>query len=131
MAALPSKKVDDGQNLEMYCLIWLDATVNTTPENVQAQKQLQKIINNLVTFDDDQQCFHYIKNLSIEDRVIIIVSGRFGRIIVPKIDNMKQITSVYVYCFDKRANEQWSQKFSKVKYTLFITRFFQYYILFR
>ncbi len=41
------------ENLETYSLIWLDAFVNTSEENFQAQKQLQTSINHLLTFDID------------------------------------------------------------------------------
>ncbi|CAF1065387.1 unnamed protein product [Rotaria sordida] len=115
MAAAPLKTIENDENLETYCLIWLDASVNTAKENRQIQQQLQAIINHLLTFEDDQQCLHYIKNLSENDRTILIVSGRFGRIIVPQIVHLRQITSIYVYCFDKKANELWSQQFPKVK----------------
>ncbi|CAF1199992.1 unnamed protein product [Rotaria sp. Silwood1] len=115
MAAVLPKTIENDENLETYCLIWLDASVNTSRENFKVQQQLQAIINHLLTFEDDQQCLHYIKNRSEDDRIILIVSGRFGRIIVPQIANLQQITSIYVYCFDKTANELWSRPFAKVK----------------
>ncbi|CAF3487046.1 unnamed protein product [Rotaria socialis] len=115
MAAVSWKAIENNENLEVYCLIWLDVSVNSSRENIQAQQRLLKVINHVLTFDDDQQCLHYIKNLSEDDRIILVVSGKFGRSIVPKIANMQQISSIYVYCFDKKGNEQWSQHFPKVK----------------
>ncbi|CAF3435768.1 unnamed protein product [Rotaria sp. Silwood1] len=85
MAAVLPKTIENDENLETYCLIWLDASVNTSRENFKVQQQLQAIINHLLTFEDDQQCLHYIKNRSEDDRIILIVSGRFGRIIEIKI----------------------------------------------
>ncbi len=110
-AVLPSKT---NENLETYCLIWLDAGVNSSKETIQAQKQLQTSINHLLTFVDDQQCLQRIQSSSKDDRIVLIVSGRSGRIIVPKIAHLRQIISIYVYCMDKKANEQWTQPFSKV-----------------
>ncbi|CAF3485807.1 unnamed protein product [Rotaria sp. Silwood1] len=49
------------------------------------------------------------------DHIILIVSGRLGQIIVPKIAQLQQIILIYVYCQDKKANEQWGKQFSKVK----------------
>ncbi|CAF2972271.1 unnamed protein product [Rotaria sp. Silwood2] len=115
MAAVSPKTIENDGNFETYCLIWLDASVNSSKENCQIQEQLQAIINHLLTFEDDQQCLHYIKNRSEDDRIILIVSGRSGRNIVPQIVNLQQITSIFVYCFDKKANEQWSKQFTKVK----------------
>ncbi|CAF2639113.1 unnamed protein product [Rotaria sp. Silwood2] len=103
------------ENLEQYCLIWLDATVNSSEDNIKAQKQLRKSINNLLTFEDDKQCLQHIHSISKNDRIILIVSGRLSRVIVPKIAQLEQIISIYVYCQDKKANEQWAKQFSKVK----------------
>jgi hypothetical protein len=68
----------------------------------------------LLTFEDDQQCLRYIKNLNKDERIILIASGRSGRNIVPQIAHLRPITSIFIYCMDKKANEQWSQKFPKV-----------------
>jgi protein gp37 len=102
------------QNLETYCLIWLDVSVNNSQENIQAQQQLRTSINHLITFEDYQQCLQYIEFVPKDDRIILIVSGRLGQIIVPKIVKYRQVTSIYVYCMDKKANEQWAKQFKKV-----------------
>ncbi len=102
------------ENLETYCLIWLDASMNSSKETIQAQKQLQTSINHLLTFENDQQCLQHMKSFSKDDRIIFVTSGRSGRIIVPKIAQLRQIISIYIYCMDKKANEQWTQSFSKV-----------------
>jgi hypothetical protein len=104
------------ENLETYCLIWLDASVNSSQQNIDAQKQLRASINHLLTFEDDQQCLQYIHSLPKDDRTVLIVSGKLGRIIVPKIVQLRQIISIYVYCMDKKANEQWASQFSKVSF---------------
>ena len=101
-------------NLETFSLLWLDAQVNTTEENRQAQQKLRKIINHLKTFDDQNQCQQYILSLSPQDRLVLIVSGRLGRQLVPQIHQLRQISSIYIYCMDKQANEQWAKNFTKV-----------------
>ncbi len=100
------KKTQKNENLETYCLIWLDASVNGSQENIQAQQQLRSSINYLLTFQDDQQYLQYIDSVPKDDRIVLIVSGRLGRIIVPQIVQLRQIISIYVYCMDKKANEQ-------------------------
>ncbi len=102
------------KNLETYGLIWLDASVNNSQENIQAQQQLRASINHLLTFEDAQLCLQYINSLPKDDRSVLIVSGRSGRIIVPQIVHLRQIIAIYVYCMDKKANEQWALHFSKV-----------------
>ena len=101
-------------NLENYCLIWLDALVNSSDENCQAQQELRKYINYLLTFENDQQCFEQIHSLSKNIHIFLIVSGRTGKIFVPKVAHLPQIISIYVYCTNKEANEEWAQHFPKV-----------------
>jgi hypothetical protein len=100
-------------NLETYCLIWFDNSVNNS-QNIQAQNILRTSINHLLTFDDDERFFQHIDALSDDDRVILIVSGRLGQTIVPQVSPLRQIVSIYIYCMDKKANEQWAQNFIKV-----------------
>ena len=107
------------ENLESFALLWLDAHVNIEKENRHAQKQLRKIINHLKTFDDEVQCEQYISTISSQDRVVLIVSGRLGQSIVPRIHHLRHIISIYVYCRDKTTHEQWAKNFKKVFHLLF------------
>ncbi|CAF3132461.1 unnamed protein product [Rotaria sp. Silwood2] len=110
-----ANSIETNQNLETYCLIWLDSSVNKSKENIYAQQILRTSINHLLTFEDDELCLQYIDGLSNDDRVVLIVSGRLGQTIVPQVAFLRNIVSIYVYCMDKQANEQWTQHFSKVK----------------
>ena len=67
------------------------------------------------TFDDQNQCLQRILSLSTQDRLVLIVSGRCGRQLVPQIHHLRQVSSIYVYCMDKKANEQWAKDFIKIK----------------
>ncbi len=102
------------QNLETYSLIWLDATVNISKENIRAQQQLRTSINHLRIFEDDNECEEYIRSIPKEDRIVLIVSGGLGQKIVPHIHQLRQVFSIYVYCMNKKKNQQWAQQFSKV-----------------
>jgi hypothetical protein len=126
MGGLWSYITQNNQNRETYSLIWLDASVNCSQENIQAQKQLRASINHLLTFEDNDRCLEYIRSVSENDRIVLIVSGRLGRNIVSKIAHFRQIISIYVYCMDKPANEEWAQHFPKVSITFTYFRSFDY-----
>ena len=104
----------DDKNLEIFSLIWLDENVNVKDTRDTEQK-LRSIINHLKKFQDVKQCQQYIEQRSKKDRLILIVSGQLGREIVPSIHKLRQVISIYVYCMDKKSNEQWACKFAKVK----------------
>ncbi|CAF4940366.1 unnamed protein product, partial [Rotaria socialis] len=93
---------------------WLDANSNAKDTRDTEQK-LRSIINHLKKFQDVKQCQKFIEERSKNDRISIIVSGQFGREIVPAIHKLRQIISIYVYCFDIVLNKQWADKFSKIK----------------
>lgn len=101
-------------NSETFSLIWLDAKVNNSQENINAQHQLRKLINHLKTYTDSNQCEQYIRSVSDNHQIILIVSSHLGEIVVPRIHQLRQISSIYICCMDKTKNEQWSNQFEKV-----------------
>jgi hypothetical protein len=105
------------RNLETFSLVWLDNTINNSQENLNTLKRLRTIINHLLTFEDSKTCEEYICSVSNHDRIVIIVSGISGRQLVPRIHELEQVCSIYVYCMDRKTNEQWTKNFPKVKIT--------------
>lgn len=103
---------DETEQSEMFCLIWLDSSPH---EDRNTEQQLRAIINQMKKFQDLQQCQQFIEKSSGKDRLILIVSGRLGREILPRIHHIRQVISIYIYCMDKPANELWSSKYAKVK----------------
>lgn len=103
------------KHLEIFCLIWLDAI--TDPEEIDdTEQKLRSIINHIKRFQDVKECEEYIIKRLQHERLVFIVSGQLGRKIVPSIHKRRQVTSIYVYCMNKKDNEEWASKFSKVKF---------------
>ncbi|CAF1352377.1 unnamed protein product [Adineta steineri] len=102
------------KSLEIFSLIWLDANVDVKGTR-DTEVKLRSIINHIKKFQDINECQKYIQQTSQKDRLVIIVSGRLGREIVSSIYKLRQVISIYVYCTDKKTNENWASKFSKVK----------------
>lgn len=49
------------------------------------------------------------------EKIILILSGRYGHRIVPVIHDFQQLKAVYIHCNNVSANEEWSEQFNKVK----------------
>jgi hypothetical protein len=113
-SSLRKTVLENDRNLEVFTLVWLDESVNTTTQNLDVQQQLRSLVNNFKTFEKVNECIHYIRNNSKNNQIILIVSGQLGREIVPRIHRLTQITCIYVYCMNKEKNEKWAQKFPKV-----------------
>lgn len=108
-------------DLESVCLLWLDASANTSTENIATQKQFRTITHRLKVFQTVYDCEQYIQQKPRDDRIFFIVSGQLGREIVPRIHHYRQIFAIYVYCQNKQANEEWANKFSKVIHSFCLT----------
>jgi tetratricopeptide (TPR) repeat protein len=110
-----STPLPGAHDLETICLIWLDASANVSAENIATQKQIQTITPHFKIFQNVKDCEQYIRQKCKDDRIFFIVSGQLGREIVPRIHQCRQIFSIYVYCQNKQLNEEWANKFAKVK----------------
>ncbi|CAF1331170.1 unnamed protein product [Rotaria sp. Silwood1] len=88
--------------------------LNTSTENIITQRKFRSIIHYFKTFSHVQDCEQYIRQKTKDDRIFLIVNGRFGQEIVPRIHQFRQIFSIYVYYQDKEKNEEWAKKFIKV-----------------
>lgn len=101
-------------HLERFGLIWLDANVHA--EEIQfAQQKLCDVINYLEKFQKVDECRQYIEERPKDDRLVLIVSVEFAQEIVPLIHNLCQVSSIYVYCKNKKGDEQWTHNFIKVR----------------
>jgi tetratricopeptide (TPR) repeat protein len=100
--------------VEDFIVIWLDSTINETNEDTHNSiLQLQNIVNSFKAFRDPNQCIDFITNGTYE-KVFFIISGSFGHKLVPLIENITQINSIYVFCRNRQINEQWASKHHKV-----------------
>ncbi|CAF4372181.1 unnamed protein product, partial [Adineta steineri] len=97
----------------MFEFVWLDCTADSTEENKEIQKKLRHIIEKLRTFDSVEACEKYLRNTP-KQSIILIVSGAFGRQIIPKIHDLSQIIAFYVFCQNKKPNEEWASKYNKL-----------------
>ena len=113
--ATSSKSQSTDFNTESFASLWLDQNVNKTEDNLQTQQELRQLINHLRTFDNADQCEQYIRKIT-KEKVILIVSGSLGRELVPRLHDLPQFSTCYVFCQDQKRNEEWANKYHKVQY---------------
>lgn len=102
------------ENHETFSVIWLDNDVSVFEKNIVVQQQIRSFINRLKTFDDVEQCERFIQLMSEDDRVVLIVCAGLSQKIIPRIDNFRQVASIYVYFVDNEEKREWMTKSSKV-----------------
>jgi hypothetical protein len=45
----------------------------------------------------------------------MIISGSLGQHIVPRVHNMSQVDSIFIFCGNEKHHEQWTKEWSKIK----------------
>jgi hypothetical protein len=104
------------QNAENYQLLWLDESVNETQDNLVTQKKLRRTFSQLKTFDNVKECEKHVHNVEgTNQKMIMIVSGRFARKLIPPIHDIRELIAFYVYCMNKDSNKQWADNYRKVE----------------
>jgi tetratricopeptide (TPR) repeat protein len=96
-------------------LIWLDNSIeedNTDCQNILTQ--LRHTVNDVNTFTDGDQCIQFINNIT-NNKACMIISGYLGQHIVPRVHNMSQVDSIFIFCGNKKRHEEWTKEWSKIK----------------
>lgn len=111
MSSANVKNVPSPNNHIMY---WVDQNAK---DDIYLQRQLSRFINNKLTiFDNIIDCSEKIRSLADEERVILVVSGRFGKELVPTVNNLTQILAIYVYCSNRDLHFQWAKCYKKASF---------------
>ena len=114
-AAAATHPVEYMSNIQNHILFWLDP--NITQEDDESRRtatQLQSIINTIHLFNDADECATFLNTLKRE-KVFMVVSGRLGQQIVPRIHNMHQLIAIFVFCGNKTEHEKWTERWLKVR----------------
>ena len=96
-------------------LIWLDSNIDDNNDDCHNTiTQLRRVVNTINTFTDGDQCVQFINNMDNE-KACMIISGSLGEYIVPRIHDMSQVDSIFIFCGNKKRHEQWTKEWSKIK----------------
>ncbi|CAF0843495.1 unnamed protein product [Adineta steineri] len=103
------------QRMQNVLLIWLDGNINENNAGCSNTiKQLKRVVNNINTFTDGDQCVEFIQNIN-NNKVCMIVSGSLGKYIVPHVHDMSQVDAIFVFCNNQQWHKQWAKEWPKIK----------------
>ncbi|CAF3008071.1 unnamed protein product [Rotaria sp. Silwood2] len=101
--------------IQNFLLVWLDANFDASNEDFKKSLQhLRKTVASITTFTDSQEAIDFLSVIK-EEKVFMIVSGSLGQQIIPEIEAWPQLESIYVFCGNQAAHEQWARKIRKVR----------------
>ncbi|CAF3239836.1 unnamed protein product, partial [Rotaria sp. Silwood2] len=103
------------RTLQNFLLIWLDANFDESKDYYKkAIQHLRHIVATITTFTDVDQCIDFLSDIKYE-KVFMIVSDTLGQYIIPEIQALPQLDSIYVFCYNQFIDERWTETISKVK----------------
>ncbi|CAF1491052.1 unnamed protein product [Adineta steineri] len=101
--------------MQNVLLIWLDNNTNDNNADCNnTMKQLKRVVNNISTFTDGEECVEFIQTI-VNNNVCMIVSGSLGKHIVPRVHDMSQVDTIFIFCNDQEWHKQWTKQWSKIK----------------
>ncbi|CAF1179702.1 unnamed protein product [Adineta steineri] len=103
------------QQLQNVLLVWLDSNIDETNDDYQNTiSTLRCAINDVNTYTNGDQCLEFIQT-TIDKNVCMVISGSLGQHTVPRVHNMSQVDSIFIFSGNKTYHEQWIKDWSKIK----------------
>ncbi|CAF3666594.1 unnamed protein product [Rotaria sp. Silwood1] len=96
-------------------IIWLDADVHESRENIDLQEKLKTITKSLTVFNADEECEEHIRQLPVGEEVILIVAGTIGTVIIPLVHDSIQIRVIYIYSHVDNYYKKKFEQYAKVR----------------
>ncbi|CAF1599644.1 unnamed protein product, partial [Adineta ricciae] len=105
----------DVEMMQSVVVTWLDNHIDSNSEDRRYTiKQLQRLVNTVEIFSDNDECVEFILN-SDQDKVYLIISSSLGRSLMPCIHDIPQLDCLFIFCENKLHHEQWTKDWIKIK----------------
>ncbi|CAF1410617.1 unnamed protein product [Adineta steineri] len=103
------------QRTQNVVLIWLDNNIDdNNADRSNTIKQLKRVVNNVNTFTDSEQCVEFIQTIT-DNKICMIISESLGKHVVPHVHNMSQVHSIFIFCNNQECDKQWATESPKIK----------------
>ena len=100
--------------IQNVLVVWLNTDI--IENSIGQQKtiaRLRHVVNTIETFNDGEKCIQFLENMA-DETICLIISGSLGQQIVPRVHNLSQVNSIFIFC-DKRIHEEWTRDRFKIK----------------
>jgi hypothetical protein len=102
--------------VQNFRLVWLDGSIDEI-NNADCRNsitKLRQVVNTVNTFTDVDECIDFITDIN-DEMTFMIISEAFSSIIIPVVEAISQVSSVFIICENKAQHEKWVQQWSKLK----------------
>ncbi|UJR12867.1 hypothetical protein I4U23_017041 [Adineta vaga] len=105
----------DIRMVQNVLLIWLDENINEQNEDcLNTITRLHQVVNNINIYTNGDQCIQFIRTI-VNNKVCIIISHYLGQHIVPRLHDISQVDSIFIFGDDKTYHESWVKQWPKIK----------------
>ncbi|CAF3825387.1 unnamed protein product [Rotaria sp. Silwood1] len=111
------QSLNHDKHLDIYTVVWLDNRIKKSKKIIspQQQQQLRTIINDIKIFENENDCEEYIKQMSEDEYIILIINDQIEEKFISYTHNLQQIFSIYIYSSNKiNIDQQWINQYNKI-----------------
>jgi tetratricopeptide (TPR) repeat protein len=115
-ASMKSDQLPYARMIRNFLLVWLDGNIDevNSDDSRKTIAELRQVVDSVNTFTDIDKCIDFITDVK-DEKFVFIVSGSFSKFIVPLVQEISHVTSVYIYSNDEVQYEKWTKNWAKVK----------------
>jgi tetratricopeptide (TPR) repeat protein len=100
------QRLHNVQMVQNFHLVWLDGSIDETNDNCRSFiTKLRQIVNTINMFVDADECIDFITD--VKEKVFMIISGPFSRTIISIIQDISQVSCIYIFSQNNMQHEEW------------------------
>ena len=104
-----------GRGSQNFLLIWIDANINASDVGyIHTLEELRGVVNDMTIFTAIDRCVTFLQGV-VNEKIFVITSGSLGRDLLPKIDSLAKLETIYVFCNERSRYKLWAKKWFKIK----------------
>jgi hypothetical protein len=102
--------------VQNFHLVWLGGSIDKANNDAcrNSITKLRQVVNTVNIFTDVDECIDFITDTK-DDRALMVISGELNEIIMPTVQEISQVSAVYIFCENKELHEKWAKGWPKVK----------------
>ncbi|CAF0962908.1 unnamed protein product [Adineta steineri] len=99
-----------------YLLLWADTNIDQTNQDYEnTLKQIRTITGNVIVFKERDACIDFLTNAQDDTKSFLIIKDNIFNQIIPLINDIPQLESVYIFSDVKNRHDEWIKKCDKIK----------------
>jgi tetratricopeptide (TPR) repeat protein len=103
----------ENANKESITLLWFDPNIGSGQDTEQTKQKLRSINDYVVLHTDCDQCVADIQAIKTE-KIFLITSGSKAFQLLPHVAHLRQVDSIFIFCFEKDHYQRLTTQFPKI-----------------